>query len=198
MRPQTPTRTPTPNPTPAPARIPGPTPLTPRQERFCQAFVVYATAATAAAEAGYARTNTRQYGSRLLKTDRIRARIREIQSDLAADHGRDIDVLLGKLEIVYRRAIEDHHFYAAARAVELQAKLGGMAKLPPAMIPGDTPAPPLMIPGDTPAPPGIEGEAEPAPPVAPEENGGSDLSRPACRQKPTKADECLQSDRNLP
>ena len=65
------------------------------------------------------------------KTERIRARIREIQSGLAADHGRDMDVLLGKLEIVYRRAIEDHHFYAAARAVELQAKLGRMAKLPP-------------------------------------------------------------------
>ncbi len=107
------------------------TTLTSRQERFCQSFVVYATAATAAREAGYARTNARQYGSRLLKTERIRARIREIQSDLAADHGRDMDVLLGKLEIVYRRAIEDHHFYAAARAVELQAKLGRMAKLPP-------------------------------------------------------------------
>ncbi len=149
MRPQTPTRTHSPNPTP--------TTLNPRQERFCQAFVVYATASTAAAESGYSRKWSRKQGYRLLRTDRIRARIREIQSNLAAGHGRDMDVLLGKLEIVYCRAIEDHHFYAAARAVELQAKLGGMARLP------------AMIPGDTPAPPGIEGKSEPAAPSSPEQ-----------------------------
>ncbi len=126
--------------------------LTPRQERFCQAFVVYATASVAAAEAGYSRKSSRKQGYRLLRTDRIRARVREIQTALAADHGRDMDVLLGKLEIVYRRAIEDHHFYAAGRAVELQAKLGRMAELPT-----------VITPGDTPAPPGIEGEAEPGP-----------------------------------
>ena len=115
----------------APTPIPTPTPLNPRQERFCQGFVVYATAATAAIEAGYSRKWSRKQGYRLLRTDRIRARIREIQSSLAAGHGRDMDVLLGKLEVVYCRAIEDHHFYAAARAVELQAKLGGVARLPP-------------------------------------------------------------------
>jgi hypothetical protein len=107
------------------------TPLTSRQERFCQSFVVYPIAATAARDAGYGSKAAKQQGYRLLRTDRIRARIREIQLALAADHGRDLDVLLGKLEIVYRHAIEDHHFYAAARAVELQAKLGGMVKLPP-------------------------------------------------------------------
>ena len=113
-------------------RLPTPTDstLNSRQERFCQAFVVYATASTAAIEAGYARTNARQHGWRLLQTDRIRARIREIQAALAADHGRDMDVLLGKLEIVYRRAIEDHHFAAAAHAVHLQAKIARGAKLP--------------------------------------------------------------------
>ncbi|MAF95221.1 MAG: hypothetical protein CMM60_05660 [Rhodospirillaceae bacterium] len=122
------------------------TPLTARQERFCQAFVVYATAATAAREAGFAGTNARQYGSRLLKSEPIRARIGEIQSALAADHGRDLDVLLGKLEIVYRRAIEDYHFYAAARAVELQAKLGTMARLLPVTIRKAEPASPLSPP----------------------------------------------------
>ena len=101
----------------------------------------------------------------MLKTDRIRARIREIQSALAADHGRDMDVLLGKLEIVYRRAIEDHHFYAAARAVELQAKLAASSV-------------PIRSGPVINQPPG--------------------LKRPACRQKPTKTDKSLQSDRNLP
>ena len=159
MRPQDPIRTPTPTPTP--------TPLNARQERFCQAFVVYATASTAAVESGYSREWSRKQGYRLLRTDRIRARIREIQSALTAGHGRDTDVLLGKLEVVYCRAIEDHQFDTAARAVELQARLGGMAKLP-ALIPRDTPAPPLMIPGDTPAPPGIQGKTESASPGPPD------------------------------
>jgi hypothetical protein len=35
-------------------------------------------------------------------------------------------MLLGKLETIYRRAVDDHHFAAAARAVELQAKLAGI------------------------------------------------------------------------
>ena len=134
MHPQTPTPAPTPASTP--------TPLTSRQERFCQAFVIYATAATAALEAGYTPRNARQHGYRLLKTDRIRARVREIQSSLAADHGRDLDVLLGKLEIVYRRAIEDHHFTAAGRAVEMQARLGRMAKIPALSLSLSGPRPP--------------------------------------------------------
>ena len=113
-------------------RTPTPTDstLNSRQERFCQAFVVYAAASTAAREAGYSGTNARHYGSRLLKTERIRARIKEIQAALAADHGRDMDVLLGKLEIVYRRAIDNHNFHAAAHAVHLQAKIARGAKLP--------------------------------------------------------------------
>ena len=34
-------------------------------------------------------------------------------------------MLLGKLETVFRRAIVDHHFATAARAVDLQARLRG-------------------------------------------------------------------------
>jgi hypothetical protein len=33
--------------------------------------------------------------------------------------------LVGKLENVYRRAIVDHQFHAAARAVDLQARIRG-------------------------------------------------------------------------
>ena len=99
--------------------------LTLRHERFCQAFVLYANAATAACEAGYQSKWARKQGYRLMRTARIRARIQEIQVQMARDHGRDLDVLIGKLEVVYRRAIGDHHFTAAARAVELQARLGG-------------------------------------------------------------------------
>ncbi len=119
--------------------------LTPRQERFCHEFVNWAQGAVAAREAGYQAKWSRKQGSRLLATARIRARIREIQAQLARDGGADMETLIGKLEVVYRRAIEDHHFYAAARAVELQAKLGGMAKTKhPPLIEGEAQETPLL------------------------------------------------------
>ncbi len=125
-------------------------PLTLRQERFCHAFVNWAQGAVAAREAGYAAKSSRKQGSRLLATERIRARIHEIQTELARDAignagdstgGRD--ALIGKLEVVYRRAIEGHNFTAAARAVELQAKLSGMARPVPSVVP--PPTPPVLI-----------------------------------------------------
>ena len=49
---------------------------------------------------------------------------------MAEAHCRNVDVLLGKLETIYRRAVDDRHFAAAARAVELQAKLAGVGPAP--------------------------------------------------------------------
>ncbi len=111
-------------------------PLTPRQERFCHEFVHWAQGAVAAREAGYSAASSRKQGYRLLRTARVRARIQEIQAEMARDGG-GADVLIGKLEVVYRRAIEDHHFAAAARAVELQARLG----LPSCLRRSGAPAP---------------------------------------------------------
>lgn len=94
-----------------------------RQEMFCQRFVETANAAAAARAAGYAPESARNAGYRLLRHPRIGARIAEIQAEIALISCQDINVLLGKLENVYRRAVSDHHFATAARAVELQAKL---------------------------------------------------------------------------
>ena len=95
--------------------------LTHRQERFCHAFVHWANGAEAAREAGYTVRSARKQASVMLQTVRIRARIHEIQTKLAEDAGTDMAALIGKLEIIYRRAIGDHHFYAAARAIEAKA-----------------------------------------------------------------------------
>ena len=160
--------------------------LTSRQERFCQAFVVYATASTAAIEAGYARSNARQYGSRLLKTERIRARISDIQSGLAADNGRDMDVLLGKLEIVYRRAIEDHHLTAAGRAVEMQARLGRMAKIPALSLSGPPKerGPSSPVDSSLSGPRGRGCPPKPPGPSSPLARSPSEVKEARCRQKP--------------
>ena len=100
--------------------------LRPRQERFCRLYVECANAAQAARAAGYCPQSARNTGYRLLRRPRVAARIAAIQLEIADDSCRDIGVLLSKLETVYRRSIEHHNFAAAARAVELQAKLSGI------------------------------------------------------------------------
>ena len=102
--------------------------LPPRQERFCQTFVVYANASLAARNAGYASESAYNQGYRLLAKRQIKERIAEIQKMMADDQCRHHDQLLGKLENIYRRAIEDHNYSAAARAVEMQAWLAGKAE----------------------------------------------------------------------
>lgn len=96
-----------------------------RQERFCRYFVEYGNATVAAKAAGYSPPSARNAGYRLMQQPRINERIIEIQRGMAEGRGRGVDLLVGKLETVYRRAIDDHHFSAAARAIELQAKLSG-------------------------------------------------------------------------
>ncbi len=101
-----------------------------RQERFCQRFVECANAsgaARAARAAGYSPESARNAGYRLLRHPLIAARIAAIHAETARAACRDVGVLLGKLETVYRRSVDDHHFSTAARAVELQARLSGLA-----------------------------------------------------------------------
>ena len=111
---------------PAAASAPPPRRLTLRQERFCQAYVLVPNAARAARIAGYSRRTAKSQGWRLLRARRVRARMAKIQATLARDQGLDLETLIGKLEVVYRQAVEDRRATAAARAVELQARLAGM------------------------------------------------------------------------
>ncbi len=112
--------------------------LTPRQERFCLRFVESMSAAGAAHAAGYAPRRARLTGYRLLLDPRVTARIEDLQTARARAFCTSIEHLLGKLETVFRMAIEHHHFHAAARAVDLQAKL---ADLVPARPSGPTSRP---------------------------------------------------------
>ncbi len=102
------------------------TPLKARQERFCRWFVELANAAGAARAAGYAPRAANRAGYRLLRHPRVARRIAEIEAETARMHSQGGDVLVGKLENVYRRAIVDHQFHAAARAVDLQARIHGL------------------------------------------------------------------------
>ncbi len=96
-----------------------------RHEAFCQHFVLDGNATDAAANAGYASEWARNQGYRLMRQPRIRARVAEIRSGLARAYCLDAGVLLGKLEAVYQRAVGNLDFHAAARCVEIQARIAG-------------------------------------------------------------------------
>ena len=72
------------------------------------------------------------------------------QPDIDDDLGGDADAMIGKLEAVYRRAIQNHHFHTAARCVELQARLAVMKnrKAPLPVLPA-LPKTPLEMNGTT-------------------------------------------------
>ena len=101
------------------------TSMSPRHEAFCQHFVLLGNAADAAAQAGYASEWARNQGYRLMRQPRIQARVAEIRSGLARAYCLDFQVLLGKLEAVYQRAVGNLDFHAAARCVEIQARIAG-------------------------------------------------------------------------
>ena len=127
--------------------------LTFRQERFCHAYLRCANAAQAAAEAGYSEHSARNQAYRLLQTGRIRNRLADIQEENALQACSGLYVMLAKLQNVYERAIEARHFYAAARAVEIQSRLLGQRGWPPALPPARRPAavlPPVPAPASLP------------------------------------------------
>ena len=100
-------------------------PLNPRHEAFCQYFVLGGNATYAARSAGYAPQSCNNQGYRLMRRPRIRARVAAIRSELAHAYGLDAHVLLGKLEALYQRAVEDNCVHAGVRAVEAQARIAG-------------------------------------------------------------------------
>ncbi len=101
------------------------TPLNPRHEAFCQYFVLGGNATYAARTAGFAPKSCKNQGYRLMRRPRIRARVAAIRSELARAYGLDAHVLLGKLEALYQRAVEDNYVHAGVRAVEAQARIAG-------------------------------------------------------------------------
>lgn len=100
--------------------------MTARQQRFCQRFVEWGNGSAAARAAGYAPGSARITANRLLGLPKVAERIRVLQSEMADTHCRSRDALLAKLEAVFQQSVNDNQFTAAARAVDLQARLGGL------------------------------------------------------------------------
>jgi len=130
--------------------------LTFRQERFCHAFLRLANAAEAAREAGYSERSARKQACRLLQTQRIRFRLADIQTETAQHACFGLNAMLAKLQNVYERAIEDRRYYAAARAVDIQARLIGLRerRFPVGVVPDRRPVASRLA-GPPPVPPPV-------------------------------------------
>lgn len=76
--------------------------ITPKQERFCQEYIVDYNGAQAAVRAGYAANSARKTASRLLTNADILARVRKLQREQTARLALTQDYVLQQLVDTYR------------------------------------------------------------------------------------------------
>lgn len=94
--------------------------LKPRQEKFCQNYLLYRNATRAAIEAGYSEASAHNQGYRLLKEPAIQERITELEGGIVTN----IDVI-AELEKQYEVAKNSGHGQTALKALELLARARG-------------------------------------------------------------------------
>lgn len=103
----------------------GDLPLTPRQARFVEEYVIDLNGLAAAIRAGYARKGAEVTASKLLRVPKVK---NEIDAHLATRSERaevTKDYLITTLQGVYAKAVKEQHYNGSARLGELLAKLNG-------------------------------------------------------------------------
>jgi len=93
--------------------------LNDKQEKFCQAYVLHRNATEAAKAAGYASASANNQGYRLLQSDEIVERIRDLEQELETD----VDVI-EEIENQYAYAKANGHTNSALKALELLSRVG--------------------------------------------------------------------------
>jgi phage terminase small subunit len=100
--------------------------LTPKQEAFCQEYLVDLNATQAAIRAGYSKKTANKHGPELVVNSGIKKRIKELQDKRAKRVDRTQDSIIKKLETLESKAAEAGQYSVAVRSVELQGKHLGM------------------------------------------------------------------------
>jgi phage terminase small subunit len=108
--------------------------LKPAYEAFCQAYVANPNATSAARDAGYSFEHAHQQGYRLLRRAPIVRRLAELRSLQAERECMAPEALLSKLETAFRAALKMDQPAAAARIIEVRAKIAAL--LAKASVPG--------------------------------------------------------------
>ncbi len=93
--------------------------LTPRQERFCQEYAIDLNATAAARRAGYSEKTAEQQGSRLFRNVQVKARIAELQGEVAERNKLSVDGVVAKLAELRDEAVAARQIGPAVRAQEL-------------------------------------------------------------------------------
>ena len=93
--------------------------LTPRQQRFCEEYAIDLNATAAARRAGYSEKTAEQQGSRLFRNVQVKARIAELQDEVAERNKLSVDGVVTKLADLRDAAIAAGQMGPAVRAQEL-------------------------------------------------------------------------------
>ena len=97
-----------------------PTMLNDKQEKFAQAYVLHRNATEAAKAAGYAASSAYNQGYRLLQSDEVAERIKDLEQELETN----VDVI-DEIENQYAYAKSNGHVNSAIKALELLSRVRG-------------------------------------------------------------------------
>jgi phage terminase small subunit len=93
--------------------------LTAKQERFCQEYTIDLNATAAARRAGYSEKTAEQQGSRLFRNVQVKARIAELQDEVAERNKLSVDGVVTNLAELRDKAVAAGQMGPAIRAQEL-------------------------------------------------------------------------------
>ena len=94
--------------------------LNDKQEKFAQSYILHRNATEAAKAAGYAEASANNQGYRLLQSDIVLERIRELENELQTK----VDVI-EEIERQYAYAKNNGHTNSAIKALELLSRIRG-------------------------------------------------------------------------
>jgi len=94
--------------------------LNDKQEKFAQSYILHRNATEAAKAAGYAASSAYNQGYRLLQSDEITERIRELENELETQVN-----VIEELESQYSFAKNHGHTNSAIKALELLSRVRG-------------------------------------------------------------------------
>ncbi len=103
-------------------------PLTPRQKRFCEQYMILPTAKAAVIAAGYSEKGATVTAAKLMKRPEVQEHIAKLEAEAKERNNINQDEIIGRLRENYASAKEAKQYNACNRAVELEAKMGGLLK----------------------------------------------------------------------
>ena len=101
------------------------TELTPRQEEFCQQWIIDRVGVAAAVRAGYSSKTAHVQASRLLKHAKVKARVEQLQKEAAERNRVTVDRVIAQLWDLWDKAVAAGQIGPAVRAEDLRGKTIG-------------------------------------------------------------------------